>query len=373
MPKTALSPIGEQAAAEPEIIKDPVESAKAAGLRYVTDTGPGITRKREGDHFTYFDPKGNQIEDPEKLKRINALAIPPAYTDVWICPNPNGHLQATARDARCRKQYRYHTKWREVRDETKYGRMIAFGQTLPIIRERVDKDLTLHGMPRKKVLATIVRLLETTMIRIGNEEYAKENRSYGLTTLRNKHVDVSGSTLQFHFQGKSGKVHTIGLKDRRLAQIVKRCQDIPGSELFEYLDHDGTRHTVDSADVNDYLREISGQDFTAKDFRTWAGTVLAALALKEMQTFDSAAEAKKNIVQAIETVSKRLGNTPSVCRKCYVHPGVIESYMDGALLAVLGQRAEQELAETLHSLKPEEAAVMALLQQRLTHPQDAQG
>lgn len=260
-----------------------------------------------------------------------------------------------------------------MRDETKYGRMMAFGQALPQIRERVDKDLVLLGMPREKVLATIVRLLETTMIRVGNEEYAKENRSYGLTTLRNRHVDVSGATLQFHFQGKSGKEHTIGLKDRRLAQIVKRCQEIPGRELFEYLDHEGHRHTVDSADVNDYLREISGQDFTAKDFRTWAGTVLAAIALKELQAFDTAAEAKKNVVQAIETVSKRLGNTPSVCRKCYVHPGVIESYMDSALLEVLGQRTEQELAETLHSLKPEEAAVMALLQQRLAHPQAAQG
>jgi DNA topoisomerase-1 len=344
---------------------DPVASARLVGLRYVSDTLPGIQRKRHGAHFRYTGPDGAPVRDAQTLARIRALVIPPAWTDVWICPMPHGHLQATGRDAKGRKQYRYHPRWREVRDATKYTRMIAFGRALPRIRERVEHDLALPGLPRAKVLATVVRLLETTLIRVGNEEYAKTNRSYGLTTLRNRHVDIAGATLRFHFRGKSGITHTIGINDRRLAGIVRRCRELPGAELFQYLDDDGERRGVDSGDVNEYLREITGEEFTAKDFRTWAGTVLAAMALQELEAFDSDAQAKKNVVGAIERVAERLGNTPSVCRKCYVHPAVLDAYLDGTMLETLKQRAEQEIAESLSGLKPEEAAVLALLQQRL--------
>lgn len=361
MTKTALKPKTNQ----PELTVDPVESAQAAGLRYVSDASPGIQRKRAGKGFSYVDLNGKPIRDRDKLQRLKGLGIPPAYTDVWICPNSNGHLQATGRDAKGRKQYRYHPRWREVRDETKYTRMLAFGEALPLIRERTQRDLGLSGLPREKVLATVVRLLETTLIRVGNEEYAKENRSFGLTTMRDRHVDISGSTIQFQFRGKSGKQHTVDLQDRRLAKVVKRCQDVPGYELFQYLDEKGQRQTIDSDDVNEYLREIAGQDFTAKDFRTWAGTVFATLALQEFEAFDSQAQAKKNVVRAIETVAERLGNTPSICRKCYVHPEVINAYLDGSLIHTLKQRTEQEIVESLHELRPEEAAVMAFLQQRL--------
>jgi DNA topoisomerase I len=363
--------VSETTPAEP--ITDPVESAKAAGLRYVSDRGPGIRRKRVGKHFSYIGTDGRPIRDPEELRRIKALAIPPAYTDVWICPSPRGHIQATGRDARGRKQYRYHPRWREVRDETKYERMIAFGQALPAIRERTERDLARPDLPREKVLAALIRLLESTFIRVGNEEYARENRSFGLTTMRNRHVDVSGSTLRFRFRGKSGKEHTIPLTDRRLARIVQRLQGLPGQTLFQYRDDDGQYQTVDSDDVNEYLREITGQDFTAKDFRTWAGTVLATLALQEFEGFDSEAQAKKNLVQAIESVAERLGNTPSVCRKCYVHPTIIDTYMDGSMLNALKERAEQELASSLNDLRPAEAAVMALLQQRLAREAEEAG
>ena len=348
-------------------IVDSVESARAAGLRYVSDAGRGIRRRRAGKGFSYLGPDGKPIRDSETLHRIKSLAIPPAWTDVWICPLPNGHLQATGRDAKGRKQYRYHPRWREVRDETKYSRMLAFGAALPQIRERIEQDMALPGLPRAKVLATVVRLLETTLIRVGNEEYTKANQSFGLTTMRDKHVKISGSTLRFEFRGKSGVRRSVDLRDRRLAAIVKRCRDIPGYELFQYIDDDGHRQTIDSADVNEYLREISGADFTAKDFRTWAGTVLAALALQEFESFDTQTQAKKNIVRAIERAAQRLGNTPSVCRKCYVHPAVIESYLDGTMRDVLRQRAEQALEESLHGLPAEEAAVMALLQQHLAH------
>ena len=357
----AFPPVGE----EPSIVTDPVESAKMAGLRYVTDARPGIRRKRAGKHFSYIGLDGKPIRDPEELRRIKALAIPPAWTDVWISPTPRGHIQATGRDARGRKQYRYHPRWREVRDETKYDRMIAFGQVLPRIRERVDNDLSLRGLPREKVLATVVRLLEATLIRVGNEEYARENKSYGLTTMRNRHVDVSGSTLEFHFRGKSGVKHVVDVRDRRLARIIQRLRDLPGQHLFQYIDEEGQRQEISSDDVNEYLREITGQDFTAKDFRTWAGTVLASQALQAFEAFDSEAQAKKNVVQAIETVASRLGNTPAVCRKCYVHPEVIESYMSGATIHALREQVEQELADGLSDLQPEEAAVLALLQQRL--------
>jgi DNA topoisomerase-1 len=344
---------------------DSIASAKSAGLRYVSHTGAGIRRMSTGQGMAYIGPDGQSIKDPEILGRIKSLAIPPAWRHVWICPLANGHLQATGIDAKGRKQYRYHPRWRSVRDETKYDRMRLFGRALPGIRARVERDLARPGLPREKLLATIVRLLETTLIRVGNEEYAKQNASFGLTTMQDRHVDVSGATLTFEFRGKSGVSHTIDLTDRRLAKIVKRSQDLPGYELFQYLDEQGARRSVDSADVNAYLKEISGEEFTAKDFRTWAGTVLAARALQEFQTFDSQAQAKRNVVQAIEAVAKRLGNTKAVCRKCYVHPRVIDLYMDGSLLQTLKRRVKKELLQSLHGLPPEEAAVLALLQQRL--------
>ena len=347
-----------------EIVLDPVESSKLAGLRYVTDETPGFTRKRRGKNFQYFDADGKPIRDKIVIARIQSLAIPPAWTSVWICPRANGHLQATGRDAKGRKQSRYHPRWREVRDETKYERMKLFGEALPVIRERVEKDLALPDLPREKVLAAIVRLLETTFIRIGNAEYAKENHSYGLTTLRNKHVDVDGSTVRFNFQGKSGKRHTIDLNDRRLARIIKRCLDLPGYELFQYVEDDGTPHSIDSSDVNEYLRDITEQPFTAKDFRTWAGTVLACLELREFELFESATQAKKNVVEAIKRVAEQLGNTPSVCRKCYVHPMVLDSYLSGELVKVL-QAAEKKAAKNHHALREEEVQLMFLLEARL--------
>ncbi len=350
---------------QPVPVTDPVESAEAAGLRYVSDSGPGIRRKRAGKGFSYIGLDGKPIRAADELKRIKSIGVPPAYTNVWICPITNGHLQATGRDAKGRKQYRYHARWREVRDETKYARMVAFGEALPQIRHRTGQDLGLRGLPREKVLATVVQLLETTLIRVGNEEYAKENRSFGLTTMRDQHVDISGSKVQFEFRGKSGKEHTIDISDRRLAKIVRRCRDIPGYELFQYLNQDGQRETIDSADVNEYLQEITAKDFTAKDFRTWAGTVLAAVALREFEAFDSQTQAKKNVVRAIETVAEQLGNTPSICRKCYVHPAVINTYMEGSLVHTLKQRVEQEMADSLHELRSEEAAVMALLRKHL--------
>jgi DNA topoisomerase-1 len=352
---------------------DPVAAARAAGLRYVTDAGPGIRRKRAGRGFSYRGLDGEPIRDPGELRRIKALAIPPAYTDVWICPDPRGHLQATGRDARGRKQYRYHPRWRAMRDETKYDRMLAFGEALPLIRARTDRDLARPGLPREKVLATVVRLLEATLIRVGNEEYARENRSFGLTTLRDRHVAVTGPAVSFAFRGKSGVTHEVGLRDRRLAKIVARCRDLPGYQLFQYLDDEGRRQTVDSGDVNDYLREITGQDFTAKDFRTWAGTVLCTLALQEFETFDSDAQAKRNVVQAIGRVAERLGNTPTVCRKSYVHPAVLDAYLDGSMLDTLRRRTEREVAEALGDLTPEESAVMALLGRRLAREGGARG
>ena len=340
-----------------EAVVDPAESAKMAGLRYVSDQRPGITRTGSAKRFRYVNKDG-PVRDAETLGRIKSLVIPPAWKDVWICPNPNGHLQATGRDARGRKQSRYHPKWREVRDETKYERMMLFGATLPKIRERVEHDLARPGLPREKVLATIVRLMEMTLIRVGNEEYAKENKSYGLTTMRNKHVDVDGATVKFTFQGKSGVKHSVDLKDRRLAKIVARCQDLPGYELFQYVDKDGETHTIDSADVNEYLREISGEHFTAKDFRTWAGTVLACEMLQEFESFGSETEAKRNVVQAIKLVAAKLGNTPSVCRKCYVHPLVLDTYLSGALVRDVERQVKEETGETV---RVGEARLLALL------------
>lgn len=349
---------------ELEIVTNPVESARAAGLRYVSDTRPGIRRRRFGKTFRYVGADGTPVRDAETIARIKALVIPPAWTEVWICSNPKGHLQVTGRDAKGRKQSRYHPRWREVRDETKYERMLLFGAALPKIRDRIERDMAMPGLPRQKVLATIVRLMETTLIRIGNEEYAKQNKSYGLTTMRNKHVDVDGATVTFNFQGKSGVKHTIDISDRRIARIVQRCYDIPGYELFQYVEKDGTIHSVDSADVNEYLREVAGDDFTAKDFRTWAGTVLACMMLREFEHFGSETEAKRNVVQAIKQVAARLGNTPSVCRKCYVHPAVIESYMSGAMLEAVKRRVEEEGSGS-QVLRQEEAEVLELLQRRL--------
>jgi DNA topoisomerase-1 len=352
-------------------VPDPVQSAKSAGLRYVSDRSAGIRRKKAGPGTVYVDTDGQLIREAEVLARIKSLAIPPAWRDVWICPIAYGHLQATGLDAKGRKQYRYHPRWRQVRDETKYDRMMIFAKVLPKIRQRVERDLSQPGLPRDKVLATVVRLLETTLIRVGNEEYARQNESFGLTTMRDRHVNVSGATLKFAFRGKSGVTHAIDLTDRRLAKIVKKSQDLPGYELFQYIDEDGTRRSIDASDVNAYLKETTGEEFTAKDFRTWAGTVLAARALQEFQAFDSQAQAKRNVVQAIESVAKRLGNTKAVCRKCYIHPAVITQYMDGALLQTLKRRVKNEFTHSLHRLSAEEAAVLTLLQQRLKR--DAQG
>jgi DNA topoisomerase-1 len=331
----------------------PNDAARAAGLRHVSDRGSGIRRRHAGKRFGYLDVDGRPIRDARVLDRIEGLAIPPAWTDVWICPSPRGHIQATGRDAKGRKQYRYHPRWREVRDETKYGRLRAFGEALPRLRRRVDEDLARSGLSREKVLASVVRLLETTLIRVGNEEYARHNESYGLTTLRDDHVDVAGADVTFTFRGKSGKEHTVGVHDRKLAAIVKRCRDLPGQELFQYEDTEGGQHVVGSADVNAYLHEVMGEEFTAKDFRTWAGTVLAAAELVRLGPADSETAARHNVVAAIETVAERLGNTPAICRRCYVHPVVNETYLDGELHNVAARPASDR--------KDGEALVMSLL------------
>lgn len=344
--------------AAPEVIADPQEAAKAAGLRYVTDGIPGITRKKSRNSFVYFDPHGKEITDEAQLQRIKSLAIPPAYESIWICPIENGHIQATGRDARGRKQYRYHKRWREIRDETKYTKMIAFAEHLPKIRKQVEEHLALSGLPREKVLATIVQLLETTAIRVGNDEYAKENNSFGLTTLRNTHAKVQGSTVRFSFRGKSGVRHAIDLHDRRLARIVRQCQDLPGQQLFEYVDDDGQTRAVDSSDVNEYIRQVSGEEFSAKDFRTWLGTVTCAMLLTEEQQAETQTERKAHLVNVMKDVARRLGNTPAVCRKCYVHPDVLDQYMENGHLA-LPRRARHT-----KGLLPEESFVLALLRTR---------
>jgi DNA topoisomerase-1 len=316
---------------------EPQDAAKAAGLRYVSDAEPGFSRQRTRTGFRYLSPAGKAVRDPQTLARIRRLVIPPAWEDVWICAREDGHLQATGRDARRRKQYRYHARWREVRDETKYGRMLAFAKALPGIRRRVNQDLALPGLPREKVLATVVRLLETTRIRVGNEEYARTNDSFGLTTLRTRQVRVNGSTMSFRFRGKSGVQHSVALSDPKLAAIVRRMRDLPGYELFQYVDEAGETRAVDSADVNEYLKTIAGEEFTSKDFRTWAGTVLAAQALHALEP----PAGKQKLAQAIEAVARQLGNTKAVCRKCYIHPAVIDSYLDGSLAqSMTGRRLE---------------------------------
>lgn len=348
-------------------------SAQQAGLRYSSDAQPGIRRLQSRGDFAYRDPAGKPVRDPATLARIKRLAIPPAWTEVWICPEPNGHLQATGRDARGRKQYRYHPHWRAVRDETKYNRMIAFGRALPKIRRRVRRDIRQPGLGRQRVLAAIVRLLELSSIRVGNDEYAQQNRSYGLTTLQDRHARVTRRRIHFHFRGKSGKEHELDVEHPVVARIVKQCQDLPGQELFQYLDDDGVQRDVTSGDVNDYLREITGADFTAKDFRTWTGTVLAALALREFEPADTQKRLKRNLVQAIERVAQRLGNTPTVCKKCYIHPVILDSYLDGSLASALQIQAQTELTTQISKLRPEEAAVVALLRQRLKETQTPLG
>ena len=325
----------------------PAESARAAGLRYVTDETPGIARRAASKTFRYLSPSGARVRDRATLHRIRALAIPPAWTDVWICPRGDGHIQATGRDARGRKQYRYHERWREVRDETKYGRLAAFARALPRVRRRVARDLALPGLPRDKVLATIVRLLETTFVRIGNAEYARENESFGLTTLRERQARVNGATLRLRFTGKSGVPHEVEFTDRRIARIVRRMQDLPGEELFQYVDQQGEPHPIESADVNAYLRSIAGAEFTSKDFRTWAGTLLCLRALRRLPPPQTATSGRREVAQAVEGVAKELRNTRAVCRKCYIHPAVIESYMDGRLQETAGTRSEQAALRAL--------------------------
>ncbi len=342
----------------------PVE-AQQARLRYFTDEKPGIRRQHRGKGFVYLHPDGKRVTDAEILSRIKHLVIPPAWEEVWICPVANGHIQATGRDARGRKQYRYHERWREQRDENKFTRILGFARMLPRIRRRVQRDLKRRGMPREKVLATIVRLLEGTLIRVGNEEYARDNHSYGLTTMKNRHVAVRGDKMRFTFRGKSGKQHEINLHDRTLARIVKRCQEMPGQDLFVYDDETGEVRDVGSQDVNEYLRDIAGEEYTAKDFRTWAGTVLAAVALREFQAVTHKGQIKKNVLRATEAVAQMLGNTPTVCRKCYVHPEIYESYLAGDTIATIEQRAEGKIARGLSGLRADEAAVLVLLQRRL--------
>ena len=350
-----------------DIVADLKEAAASAGLRYVSDDRPGIRRKRSGKGFSYVRPDGTRLSEGGGLARIKALAVPPAWTDVWISPFADGHLQATGRDAKGRKQYRYHARFREIRESTKYEHVIAFADVLPRIRKRVQEDMTRRGLPREKVLATVVHLLETTLIRVGNDDYAKQNSSYGLTTLKNRHVEIDGNEVRFRFTGKSGKQWSLRVRDRRISKIIRACQELPGQELLQYVDETGASRDVTSSDVNAYLKEIAGEEITAKDFRTWAGTVLAAMALHELRSFDSEAEAKRNLRAAIEKVSARLGNTSTICRKCYVHPEVLNSYLDGNLVLELKSKAESELRSTLSALKPEEAAVLALLRDRLAN------
>jgi DNA topoisomerase-1 len=345
-------------------LSDPANLAKESQLRYVMDDSPGITRKRTGKGFVYINAQGRVLRQINHLRRIQSLAIPPAWEHVWISPWADSHLQATGRDARARKQHRYHARWREVRDQTKFDRMSAFGRALPGLRRRLRRDLARAGLPRDKVLATIVKLLEATLIRIGNEEYARHNRSYGLTTMRSKHVKVKGAKIQFEFRGKGGKAFNLDLNDRRLARIVNHCQDLPGQELFHYVDDEGRRRTINSSDVNDYLRQVTREDFSAKDFRTWAGTVLAARALREIKRIDSKAHAKPNLIKAIETVAKKLGNTRSVCRNCYIHPAVIDSYLEGTLHNVLPEKEKHQTKPSLNQLNSAESAVLAILEQQ---------
>ena len=332
----------------------PEIAALPPDLHYLDDTQPGIRRKRLRGKFCYFDAAGQRISEADEINRLNALAVPPAYTDVWICADPQGHLQATGRDARGRKQYRYHPRWREVRDGDKYSRLLAFGMALPKLRQRLEAQLALPGHSRDKVMATVISLLDTTLIRIGNSQYARENRSYGLTTLRNRHVAVNGSAIAFQFRGKSGVEHQITVKDRRLARIIKRCLELPGQDLFQYLDEDGQRHTVSSSDINAYLHSLTAGGFTAKDYRTWAGSSLALSALRELK-WESASEAKQHVVERVKAIARELGNTPAVCRKCYIHPAVLDAFLLGTLAELPRPRQRKHLSR-------EEVGLMMFLQ-----------
>jgi len=352
-----------------EVIVDPKDAAQAAGLRYVSDHHPGLRRKKAGRGFSYLRPEGPALGDRQLLRRIKSLAIPPAWTDVWICPSADGHIQATGRDARGRKQYRYHPRFRELRESTKYEHLLTFAEQLPAIRTKVREHMALRGLPREKVLATVVHLLETTLIRVGNDDYAKENKSYGLTTLKNRHVEVNGSDVRFRFTGKGGKQWSLRIRDRRIAKIIRACQELPGQELLQYVDEEGRLQDVTSGDVNEYLREITGADITAKDFRTWAGTVMAATELTELASFAGAAKAKRNVRVAIARVAARLGNTVTICRKCYVHPEVLAAYLDRSLgLAIESERREED-----GGLEAEEVAVLALLRARLKAAAEDEG
>jgi DNA topoisomerase-1 len=330
---------------------DPVESARAAGLHYATDEEPGIRRVPRGKGFAYLSANGRSIKDQATLDRIRTLAIPPAWTDVWICSSPEGHLQATGHDARGRKQYRYHARWRAHRDEVKFDHLIAFVRSLPRIRRRTNRDLSRPGLPREKVLGGIVRLLELTLIRVGNEEYARLNRSFGLTTMRNDHVRAGSMSVRFRYRGKAGRIHEVGIRDRRLARLVRRCQELPGQELFQYVDDEGEVRDIKSEHVNEYLREISGVDITAKDFRTWAGTVAAYRALRGQEPADTPRAVKRAIVEAIRETAERLGNTPAVARQAYVHPAVIDAYANGEGSLSGGSSSASETAEIVALLR----------------------
>jgi len=348
---------------EVQPIVDPQEAAEAAGLRYVSDARPGIRRKNIKKGFTYTRADGSKLTETDILRRIKSLAVPPAWTDVWICPVADGHIQATGRDARGRKQYRYHPRFRELRESTKYEHVVAFADALPRIRAKVRRHMALRGLPRKKVMATVVHLLDTTLIRIGNDDYARHNNSYGVTTLKSRHVAINGNAVRFRFTGKSGKQWSLQVRDRRIAKIMRACQELPGQELLQYLDEEGNPQAITSSDVNAYLKVVTGTDITAKDFRTWAGTVLTAMALSELPSFRSAAEAKRNLRAAIKNVAARLGNTPTICRKCYVHPELATSYLDGKF--VLKVNSQNKLRDDSSGLKSEEAAVLAMLRSRL--------
>jgi DNA topoisomerase-1 len=350
---------------DPETIVDCQDAAETAGLFYADTDAPGVVRRRAGKGFSYFGPNGRRVADPAILRRIRALAIPPAWTSVWICPHANGHIQAVGFDDKGRKQYLYHARFREVRESAKFEHMMAFAEALPRLRRQVVADMAARGLGRGKVLATVVYLLETTMIRVGNEAYAKQNKSFGLTTLLARHVDIAGADLKFHFKGKSGKLWRLSMHDRRIAKIVKGCQELPGQHLFQYVDEEGQRQSVTSADVNAYLRAVSGAEITAKDFRTWTGTVLAAMALAEFETADSEALAKHNLTKAIGLVAARLGNTPTICRKCYVHPQIVSAYLDGSLLLKVQEDIDDRSRGGPETLRPAETAVLAFLRARI--------
>jgi DNA topoisomerase-1 len=344
-----------------ELLINPEEAAEAAHLHYVNDDGPGYSRKRSGRGFAYYDTEGELIREAAERKRLDALVIPPAWSHVWICPEPEGHILATGRDEKGRKQYIYHPRWAEIRNETKFNKMLLFGQALPNIRQQVDRDLRLHGLPRERVLALMVRLLDKTLIRVGNVEYARSNHSFGLTTLQTDHLAVNGSTLYFEFLGKSKKWHQIELKDRRAARVIRQCQELPGQELFQYLDEAGQRRSVASNDINNYLHQITSEEFSAKDFRTWGGTVCVLQTLREIGPAENKTETKKNITQAIKKAAQQLGNTTTVCRNYYVHPAVLEAYQDGSLFELLEASGAAVAADSW--LEADEQALLALLQE----------